>query len=89
MCLANRFVEFITSQAQPELSNQNHEEHDGSKDRDEEDFEVELHQPYPCRSVKGLPCIKHRHGTAAAQYLRFDFTSEGAVEGDNGLILLG
>lgn len=87
MRLSSQSIEFVAHD-QPELSNQNHDEHDGSKDGDEEDLEVELHQPDPCRSVKGLPSIKHRHGTAAAQNLRFDFATEGAVEEDNSLILL-
>ena len=85
--LAGQSVELITRD-QLDLSNQNHDEHDGSKERYEEDLEVKLHQSDPCRPVKRLPRVKHGHGAAATQDLRFDFTSEGAVEGDNGFILL-
>lgn len=73
---------------QPKLSNQDHDEHNASKDRYKEDLEVQLHQSYPCRPIERLPRIKHGHGTAATQDLRFDFTSEGTVERDNGLVLL-
>ena len=88
MCLVNCPAEFITHK-QPELSNQRHDEHDGSKSRYEEDLEIQLHQPNPCRPIKSLPSFEHGHGTATTQDLRFDFSGESAVEGDNRVIFLG
>lgn len=80
-------AEFITHK-EPELSSQSHDEHYGSKSRHKEDLEVQLHQPNPCRPIESLPSFEHGHGTATAQDLWFDFSGEGAVEGDNGVIFL-
>ena len=87
MCLGSQSVELIT-QDQSEFSSQNHYENDGSEHRHEEDLQVQLHQPDPCRPIERLPCIEHGHRTAATQNFWLDFTSEGAVERNNGLILL-
>ena len=88
MGFVNYLVEVITHK-ESELSTQDHDEHNGSESRHKEDLEVQLHQPNPRRPVERLPSFEHGHGTAATQDLRFDFSGEGAVEGDNGIIFLG
>lgn len=88
MDLVHSPVEFSTHE-EPELSNQDHDKHDGGEDRYEEDLEVELHQPDPGRPIKRLPGIEHRHGTATTKNLGLDFAGKGAVEGDDGVVFLG
>ena len=88
MCLVNCTAEFITHK-QPELSNHNHDEHDGREHRYKENFEVQLHQSDACRPVERLPGFEHGHSTSTTQDLRCDFPGKGAVEGDNGIIFLG
>ena len=83
-----RLLEIVTHD-QPQLSDNNHDEHNRRSDLHGEDLDVQLYQPDPCGPIECLPCIKHRYRTAAAQDLRLDFAGEGTVEGDDGLVFLG
>ena len=73
---------------QPEFPNNQHEEHDSSSDLKSNDLGIKLDQPDSCGSIECLPCIKHTHSTVTSEDLRLGLSTEGAVEWNNGLVLL-
>lgn len=52
-------------------------------------FDVELDNAAPCRVAESLPGITHGHVSLATDDSRLDGTFEGAVEGNDGLGVLG
>lgn len=72
-----------------QLRDTEHEEHEGGDDLDGKDLDVELEQTDTALLIERLPRIKHGHAAAATEDLRRDRPSEGAVEGDDGLVFLG
>lgn len=59
---------------------------DSSDDLESEDLDVELDEADTGSPVEGLPRIEHADTSSATNNLRLDFTAEGTVEGDDGLI---
>ncbi len=79
----------LVAHDEPEFANNHHHKYHRRRDLDQSNLGVQLHQPDSRRPAKGLPCVEHAHRAAAAQNLRLHFAAKGAVEGDDGLVLLG
>lgn len=56
---------------------------------DKEELDVELDQAATSLPVERLPCIQETNAASAAEDLGDNLAGEGAVEGDNGVLILG
>ena len=65
-----------------------HKRH-GHGNLDQADLGVQLHQAHTRRPAERLPGVEHADGAGAAEDLGLDFAAKDAVEGNDGLVLLG